>query len=44
MHKVSNSDHSGTGSKVIGPNLVCDLNRTPIYKWYVVRCDSKNGL
>ena len=25
------------------PNSVIDLSQTPIFEWYVVRCDSKNG-
>ena len=29
--------------KVDMPNLVAELNQTPISEWYVVRCGSKSG-
>ena len=25
------------------PNSITSLNRTPIFEWYVVRCEFKNG-
>ena len=24
------------------PNLVASLNRAPVFRWYVVRCNSEN--
>ena len=30
-------------SKVSGPNLVTQLNQTPMLEWFVIRCGFMNG-
>jgi hypothetical protein len=41
QHLISKC-HTCLSPKVYMPNLVTYLNRTTIFKWYVIRCGSKN--